>query len=106
MKGLGLGLFYPYRYLAVSCSDEGSFAILGATACVLDSKGHPQPIIPGSGIQIDMSTARSMLGMESSSGPLSCNGSGAKSRSLMCNTARALHNSAPYTFGHSGWVQF
>lgn len=106
MKGLGLGLCYPCQYLAVSCSDEGSFAILGAAVCVLDSKWHPKPVIPGSGIQIDASAARSMLGMESSSGPFSHGDSGAKSRSLMCNRARALHNSAPDTFGRGERVQF
>ena len=106
VKGLGLGLCYPCQYLVVNCSDEGSFAILGAAACVLDSKWHPKPVIPGSGIQIDMSSASNMLGMESSSGPFSRGSSGAKSRSLMCNRARALHNSAPDMFGHSERVQF
>lgn len=102
----GLGLCYPCQYLAVSCSDEGSFAILGAAACVLDSKWYPKAVIPGSRIQIDASAAKSMLGMESSSGPFICGGSGAKSSSLMCNRARALHNSAPDTFRCSERVQF
>lgn len=85
----------------ISCSDEGIFAILGAAVCVLESKWHPKPVILGSGIQIDVSAARSMLGMENSSRPFSRGGSGAKSRSLVCNRARTLHNSASDMFRHS-----
>lgn len=92
--------------MVISCSDEGSFAILGVAAFVLDPKWHPKSVIPRNGIQIDASAARSMLGMESSSRPFSCGGSGAKSRSLVCNSARALHNSAAGMIGHSEQVQF
>jgi len=105
--GLGLGLCYPCQYLVISCSDGGSFAVLGTAAVfVLDSKWHPEPVIPGTAIQIDASAARSMLGMESSSKPFSCDGSEAKSKSLVCYRAGALHNSAPDTLRHSERVQF
>lgn len=106
VKGIELGLCYPCQCLTLSCSDEGSFAILGAAACALGFKRCSKPVIPGGVIQIASSAARSMLGLESSSKPFSCGGSGAKSRSLVCHRARALHNSAPDTFGHSERVRF
>lgn len=87
VKGIGLGLRYRCQCLTLSCSDEGSFAILGAAACALGFKRCSKPVIPGGVIQIAVSAASSMLGLESSSKPFSCGGSGAKSRSLVCHRA-------------------
>lgn len=71
---------------------------------VLDFKWHPKPVVLGSGIEIDRSAAKSMLGMETSSRPFNFGDSGAKSRPPLCNTAMALHNSATDTLGHNEQV--
>lgn len=80
---LGCGMCYPCQLLAVCCSYEDSFAIFGAAACALASKWNPKTVTPTSGIWIDVSAARSKLGLECSPRSLSCGGSAAKSRYLM-----------------------